>query len=130
MREIKFRFWNKNAKSFILDGENKVAKFNLILFSYYARSAGLENLDDYVIQQFTGLKDKNGREIYEGDIVKYKTQYHFDIEYEINSEVIFENGEFFPLPKDDIVEEDDFYSTYRKDYEIIGNIFESPELLK
>jgi len=64
MREIKFRAWSKNTNSF-LDDLSYTHKFDP-----YGHVYSPQGSDNYVLMQYTGLKDKNGKEIYEGDVVK------------------------------------------------------------
>jgi uncharacterized phage protein (TIGR01671 family) len=74
-----------------------------------------------IFQQFTGLLDKNGKEIYEGDIVKrLNTEYIYEVVYNE------ENAAYFLQNKDG----EGPLSYYRKVVEVIGNIFENPELIK
>lgn len=75
---------------------------------------------DYVLQQFTGLLDKNGKEIYEGDIVEYKKRW--------SSTVVFEDGMFRHKDNGDKISWGALILIHRE-CEIIGNIYESPELL-
>jgi len=81
--------------------------------------------------QFTGLKDRNGKEIWEGDIVKYKYQDGSDEENnfdEHKSKIEFVEGQFYPRPHQ--IECEDYWYSYRLfDFEVIGNIWENPELL-
>ena len=76
----------------------------------------------FTFEQCTGLKDKNGKLIYEGDIVEthdYTTEH---------SQIVFDKGCYVLKSKDVAIY--DHLSSYEKQYEIIGNIHENPELLE
>lgn len=91
--------------------------------------------EDLKIMQCTGLKDKNGKLIYEGDIisVKIKTQDAFNVEeyYSENykGEIIFKEGEFAIRVIDTKKQPISLYY-YANGCEIIGNIYENSELLE
>jgi uncharacterized phage protein (TIGR01671 family) len=78
--------------------------------------------------QYTGLKDKNGKEIYEGDICYvYPDEWEFQLEGCNHNVIYFEGG--FGLKRD----KNPFYPLYKSlaDYcNVIGNIYENPELLE
>jgi len=109
MREIKFRVWNGEVMvnpDFINRGG----------IAYWKENSITEMSDE--IMQYTGLKDKNDNEIYEGDIFK-KGRARFIIE--------FRDGAFEMIGIN-IISVIRLSHSYR-DIEIIGNIYENPELL-
>ena len=88
-----------------------------------------KEFDEYTIQWYTGLNDKNNNPIYEGDIVKFSRLFEKERKIkELKSFVRFDEGKFgFDL----IGFNDAFYDlSFECSIEVIGNIFEHPELLK
>ncbi|MFK5278056.1 YopX family protein [Lacticaseibacillus paracasei] len=124
-REIKFRAWNKKDKVMV-----DVAAINFGPSGFWsliedADDAELQLADSYELMQYTGLKDKNGRKIYEGDIVDVGIEDQdgnplftlvcyekYAAGYVINSEA---NG---------------IWQRLTEDCEVIGNIFEDKQLLE
>ena len=110
MREIKFRAWDTSEEEMIINPHARLV---------YGESINSAFDDDEIVwMQFTGLKDKNGKEIYEGDIVDSGIS---DVE-------VVSFGE---------QEDREKYATYWGfnlwpdwEYEVIGNIYENPELLQ
>ena len=81
--------------------------------------------DKYPLMQYTGLKDKNGKEIYEGDILKYLQSNVYDSLGYLVREVIFDDGGFSVQELDDYCP----YIGVLGETEIIGNVYEQPELV-
>ena len=83
--------------------------------------------DPYTVGQYTGLKDKNGKRIFEGDVAKVLQGKDKDIAY-----VGFENGAFMLYPKIGNIYERTLWEYWYNDWnvEVIGNITDNPELLE
>jgi|ERR1041384_2574022 uncharacterized phage protein (TIGR01671 family) len=116
-RKLKFRIWDPDENCF---RETCTINQNGIIES----SWGKEKYN-WICQQFTGLLDKNNKEIYEGDIIKWLDTNFFDgnwSEREFIEEVRFENGAFYPICQ--------FLSDDMENCEIVGNVFENSELVK
>ena len=125
MREIKFRAWDKQIKEML-----SVDKIEWDRKLVYIRSSTRDHMetprriseDICCLMQYTGLNDKNGKEIYEGDIVTYFDRCYF-IKFHLAN---------FMLSKKEYNYLELSHSTYSKEGKVtvIGNIYENPELLK
>lgn len=146
MREIKFRAWDKKKKNMNYTGvfdeyDDGFERGNDILCllidgtlaGYTTSDGGKDGLwehevdikDRFILTQFTGLLDKNRKEIYEGDIVKRTCNMRHYAECDGIKEEIYEVSydgiRLFPFCET---------SEYMKEFEVIGNIYENPELLE
>lgn len=113
MREVKFRAWNNLDKKMV-NHVHALPLFNNLLKSKY-----------YNLMQYTGLKDINGVEIYEGDIVEERRKNScWTADMVQNLEVKFERGKFI------VGRNSDLHGSIGVTYKVIGNKYENPELLE
>ena len=130
MREIKFRGWDKEKERMmpvtlmefnqwwvscmpISDTESNVLEYG------ERNSFRNEDTDRHVLMQYTGLKDKNGTEIYEGDIVRCWGGEQCQGYHEFDEEITVNDMTY-----------DAYYVGQWDGCLVIGNIYENPELLK
>lgn len=119
MREIKFRIWHEETKRFY--------------YLYLSEVIGLERVlsipANSILQQYTGLRDKSGKEVFEGDLIQYNRQSSYDgvsLEAKWSSDrwgwvFVSKSGDFFA---NEYTPEGDRFNFI----EVVGNIFENPEL--
>ena len=129
MREIKFRAWDRELKELRRVTLMEFPEWSVCTqgpdYKYYEigdrNSFKNEQTDRCILMQYTGLKDKNGKEIYEGDIVSIETWYG-------DAKVFWDEGSWWASP--------DYPRCNRRllartdeQKEIVGNIYENPELI-
>lgn len=141
MREIKFRVWDKKIKEMFYQDDIKISYapntdteltdlycfFESLIHRNYNKKGFLIDTDGipdnrYILMQYTGLQDKKGKEIYEGDILEWDEDSTYGYNYDKHIVEEFNN------PCNGVVglsvpQYPDFYT-------IIGNIYENPELIK
>ena len=133
MRQIKFRAWDNVKNKIYYLGEESDVVFSFDSNGFVAEDITehdweFKKLEHLIYMQYTGLKDKDGAEIYEGDIYRYIVEINFDgvqRELEYTCEIHFLDGVFFAGDELLIHALDN-----DSESEIIGNIYENPELLE
>lgn len=128
MREIKFRAWIINEEyfyettGFVFDPNKKRCRlYRMNALQPDGMGTQVFDSDNVILEQFTGLHDKNGKEIYEGDII----QPYFDEKMKIGKPrpIVYEDRMF------GMGTEDGLLGIWFNICEVIGNIHENPELL-
>ena len=155
-REIKFRLWDNEERTMYNNNDIELFYFNPLKVGVIAVSGEMDEdgnitpyqyqkllMDNFSLMQYTGLKDKNGKEIYEGDVIFNINNFHcvcgagsFTDQNPTKRVVIFDQdrAEY----TFDFVDQNmkgagcsgiSFMRGNEKHFEVIGNIYENPELL-
>jgi len=127
-REIRFRAWDTKAKAWAKWEDNFIGQDGKL---------HVRGNDHLILEQFTGLHDSKGREIYEGDIVEYVDMPFYRKRYKVEfGNFSFDGGHYryqyhgfglVPIECDDM---EDHWRLIEGDIEVIGNIHENPEILR
>ena len=114
VREIRFRVWDTQMMKMYTNCPNVMLDYRGHPYWQFGFDEP-KPMSDSIVMQYTGLKDKNGKEIYEGDILQIMRsnepypEKHFTVSWDINR---------FNVPRISWI------------YEVIGNIYENPKLLE
>lgn len=125
----RYRAWDKEFKEMV-QVDALVFDEQIIKVTYKNGNIAKEDLKNYVLMQFTGLKDKNGKEIFEGDILTTGkrtgvVKNHRTLGFYMNDT----RGDNWWFGSDvDLAEFEDFTRTVAEKTEILGNIYTNPEL--
>lgn len=114
-RELKFRAWNSTTKEFEYFELHNITVPDRLLCQHY-----------YPVQQFTGLKDKNGKEIYEGDVINFAYTHDNTFTGDVKW---FDDRGAFGVVTGNAFELLEGLLDYWEYVEVIGNIFENKDLI-
>jgi uncharacterized phage protein (TIGR01671 family) len=117
-RQIKLRVWSKDAEKYFYDPANVYGTLQNSKYDEWAN-----DYKDMVWQQCVDLKDKNGKDIYEGDRVKFGYTENHDFFGEV---VWFDDRASFGVVTGNAFKTFEDLMDYMQYFEVVGNIFESP----
>jgi uncharacterized phage protein (TIGR01671 family) len=144
MRQIKFRAWDKRKKVmsatfsiFDIFTTQTIKDSCVSTVTHFPYGIEAKKNDDIVLMQYTGLKDKNGKEIYEGDIVSLNGVIGYGQPIKENHAVICDNGSpkinngyEYVFLEEFVFVGNSKHEEFHNDTEIIGNVWENPELIE
>lgn len=122
MRQIKFRAWDLEVKRIekvgALDWDTACSTIITCYTTTQKIYSGYHEQFDFILMQYTGLSDKQGSEIYEGDILRYPSGQV--------CQVVFSEGGFYAKPKSSEI----LAFIVSESVEVVGNICENPDLME
>ena len=129
MRDIKFRVWDTENKEMLgvqeLDFEDTFYGGRLSIRTDQYND--YFDIEDMILMQYTGLKDKNGKEIYEGDIIKI---YAEGLGGEAIGKIVYDEYDLAFVLRNEAEELSECLWYADQQIEVIGNIYDNPELLE
>lgn len=143
MRDIKFRAWDNVANEMFYCGEEIDVIFQLgsegiectDIRNIGPSGDGVNSMEHLIYMQYTGLKDKNSKEIYEGDILEFNNNGYELTAGNRDDDIVLAKVKYSCgawLLKEAYGQLDDLYTVLVNDEEaeVVGNVFEKPELLE
>lgn len=124
----KFRAWTEEGKVMYYDVYP--FKDDTLLLSYDEISFDEVPASDFILMQSTGLVDKNGKEVFEGDIIKDSEGFIAQVVYDKEYAGFGLNYQPFDLVDGLSVTFEELKNEYQNTFEVIGNIYENPELVE
>ena len=124
-RAIKFRAWDKTFKSMIEDSNIYLNEGKISDIIYGCTKCECLNPNDFIVMQYTGMNDEDGKEIYEGDILAARVSSPGRGGYFIYSVVSYDNNMFVTIR-----DGDDYKAQAFGNIVVAGNIYENKELLQ
>lgn len=133
MKNFKFRVWDKDHKYMEYTDKNLVVCFSdegVEVTDHTTFSHSCNSMENFELMQSTGLKDKNGVEIYEGDIVEFK--YPYDKRIKTKGVIVRnDNKACFGISMKETTEQYELYRITAENYlTVIGDVYQNPELLE